>query len=359
MEIYFLLIFIVVLLDIILKPKEKIKNRKIYLMCCFIFFTAIAALRDISVGADTKQFCLAFSGIQNIPLSLALNNYRYEKGFIVLCKILGALFNNSQSLIIFTSIFIQYTVFKFIDNNSKNVALSILIYILLNSYFMFLSAMRQAIAISILMIGFDKFYKNNKKVKFIISILLAMLFHSSAIFFIIILFIPKHRIYERKMLLLTLGITVGAFIFPNKFFYFFTLNSKYSGYQELTFFNGSEYAGFLNFMVCLTELIFVYLFSRKNINKNGNICNFYLYILSINLILFSLSIHISIFIRLVVYLEIFNIIYMPNMIEELSIKDNKKIIIPIYVILIFVYWCITSIYRPEWYGVIPYKIFIK
>ena len=117
MLIYIFLLIIIFLLDIIIKPNTSSKRRKRFLGLCMLLFLMISMFRDVSVGADTKQFYDAFTIIGNRSLELSFEYSRYEKGFILLCKLLSIVSNNPQILIIITSLFINCVVFKFIENN--------------------------------------------------------------------------------------------------------------------------------------------------------------------------------------------------------------------------------------------------
>ena len=55
--------------------------------------------------------------------------------------------------------------------------------------------------------------------------------------------------------------------------------------------------------------------------------------------------------------NIFNIIWIPKFISNINKKEDRTIILFILIICLFMYWFIISMYRPEWYGVIPYKTF--
>lgn len=357
MYIYILLIILIFLLYFIIKPNKSQKKKKNFIVSCFFLIIIISAFRGISVSKDTSQYCRAFSNIASQSLELSFENYRFEIGFIIFCKILGMISNEPQILIIVTSIIIFGAVGKFIYNNSENSLLSILIFIFLNYFFMYMSAMRQALAIAIILYGYDTFLKNNKKFKFVISVLFASLFHVTSLVVLIFLVLPKFS-YKNVAFIFTMLLAIIAYVIPDKIFSLLTMYSKYSGYANLSFYEGSDYAGLLNFIMYFCLLVFSYCYSKSLIVKDKNI-NSFLYILSINLFFYSLACKISIFSRVTTYFNIFNIIYITNIIANIKNKDTKKIILFVFPILICLYWFIIMIYRPEWYGAVPYVSFLN
>ena len=159
MYIYIIIILLIVLLGCAIRPNSNKKRKKIYLTIVFIILAIVASLRAYTVGVDTEQYCIAFDKISEMTIEQAKEDTRYETGFVVLCKILSYVYDNYQILIIVTSIFIMYAVIRFIYEESNDCILSLLLFVLLNCYAMYMSMMRQAIAIGIILLGYIIFLK--------------------------------------------------------------------------------------------------------------------------------------------------------------------------------------------------------
>ena len=361
--IYFGVIFVLIVCNLILYPINNNNKKKIYLFISFMILSLISALRSKNVGVDTSLFYKGFEEIILLKFS-ELDIMRYEYGFMLLCKFLSYITHNPQILIIVTSIFINYAVVKFIYLNSKNVSYSIYIYILLNHYFLYMNVMRQAIAIAIILLALEDLKQNNIK-KFVVWVLVATMFHYSAILCISFIFIKQiqyKKKYNLALIILSIFITINIQ-------YIFLLMAKiipqlapYVGSE----FDTSNYFGALfNFLVSVAILIFG-IFCNKQydeevaIYKNSNDCLSFIYKLIICYVICSLlEMQIGIFNRITPYFSIFAIIWIPNNLIKI-LKSKTRLCFNVFVFMfLFMYFFIIAYYRPYWYGCIPYTFFIE
>lgn len=354
MGIYVFLIVFTYILGYIMRPNKVKENRKVYLIIVFSILTIISAIRNYTVGVDTWQFCGDFVKIGKLTFFEAMEKTRYEIGFIVLCKILYFISANHQILIIVTSVFIMGAIGLYIYEESTDVIMSSLIFILLNCYAMYMSVMRQAIAISIILIAYVLFFKKNKTLKYIISVVLASLFHSSAIFMVILVLL-KDKKFERKYYHIAILMAIVFFVFSDTIFDIVTMVfPTYAGYKNSSFFESNYFASLINAVVAFA--FFTYgIMTNKEDYKDKEKTNFYSFLMLFNFLFYVLTIRINIFARVTTYFNIFNIIWIPMIIDNLTKNKNSNRIIMISCIT--AYWLVVSIYRPEWYGVIPYITF--
>ena len=355
MGIYILLIIVATLFNIIIQPDRTEKRKSLFLKIMFVFFVLIFALRSYHIGNDTNQYYFGFDIINNNPLTYSLNNLRFEKGFIILCKFISLFTNDSQWLLFGSGLIIVSSVLYFIYKNSNKTYISLLLFVFLNYFFMYMSAMRQAIAISIVLFGYEFFLKKDKKIGFILTVLLASQFHSSALVTIILLFLPKKAVYDNKKMLFAILISIFSYLFADNLFRIFTANNKYSFYLTSEYYNGNTLAGYINYLVCLVILLFSNVFG-KNIKNDSNY-NWYLYLVSLNLIFYALAAKISIFTRITTYFDIFNCVFLTYTLVNINNSYNRKVINVLFYILFAAYWITVCIFRPEWYGCVPYKFF--
>lgn len=358
MEIYIVILFIIVLLGITLKPNKDIKRKKIFMVIVFGVITIIAAIRSSSVGVDTEQFCFAFERIKIMTLSNAFNFFRYEKGFIVLCKILSYIGTNNQILIFCSSLIIFPMIGMFIYKNSKDVVLSSILYITLNTYAMHMNVMRQALAISIFILGYELFFKKNKFVKYFIVVVLASLFHQTALIMLILIML-KNRKYSGKIYLITNVIAILTFVLaPIVWRIATSLFPTYVGYANTEYINSSYLAGTISAIIVWLILTMGMFFERKN-NEKDSVYHFCAYIMSILFIIDVLVIRINLFVRLATYFGIFTCIWLPSTLHNIQDKNEKVLMKYIVIVCFSLYWGVLSINRPEWYGVIPYNTFMQ
>lgn len=105
----------------------------------------------------------------------------FEIGFVLFCKFIGTLCSNHQIMLFASALVSIVPVGYYIYKNSKNAWLSMMVYTALPffgpAYF---SAIRQGIAIGFVVYSYE-LIKRKKLIGFILVILLASTFHSSAI----------------------------------------------------------------------------------------------------------------------------------------------------------------------------------
>jgi len=355
MGIYIILLILLIIIGDILKQNKNLKNKKIYIIISFILLGVISAIRSSSVGADTQQFVNAFMKIEKLTLPNAINTmgYRYEEGFIILCKTLSLITSNPQILIIFTSIFINGAVCIFIYRESKDVVLSIVLYILLNYYFSYMNIMRQALAICIILLGYTYFLKKDKKILFVLSVLLACGFHTTSLLVLAIIFIKDIK-YETVHYIATLIVAVLGFLVAPQLFQLASkfLNS-YSEYVNSEFYESNYFAAVFIFLVNLTMLTVSFLSNRR---KNVGLSQL-LIMSSITVIVSAIGIRITLIERMANYFNIYNIVLLPNAIANNSKKITRKLIYVSVLAFGIAYFLIIMRFRPEWYMVLPYTTF--
>lgn len=351
MYIYIFLIFIIVILFTV------IKNKKKALFISFVLMTIVAMLRKYTVGVDTSQFFNDFTRIISNN-SWDFLNFRYELGFFYLCKFLGTMCSDGQVLIIITSIFINYSVYRFIKKNSPNYLLSTLLYILMNCYFSNMNIMRQAIALAILLLGYN-FLKEKKVFNYLIFVLLASMFHTVSFASLLLLFfyiLPnKKSVYYFEIIL-----AMVTFIFYKQFFSILSLGLGYNGYAD-TVFGESNYFGSLIIALELLFIIsFLFMFSY---NKNNKYKNDNTRILTISVILYIwfsfLVVRMNIFNRISSLFSIYSIILIPILLEKMKNNNinNYKLSKIICILIFAISFLVIMIYRPEWHGTIPYYFY--
>lgn len=358
MLIYIIIILLIIFLGYALKPNSNKKNKKIYLIIIFIVLAVVGAIRDYTVGVDTEQYCKAFRDISQLSIEEAKKETRYEDGFIVLCKVLSYICNDYQILIAFTSAFIMYAIGRFIYEESNDVVMSSLLFIVLNCYAMYLSAMRQALAISIILLGYILFLKKGKYIKYIIMVVIASLFHQSALIMIFLIFFYKLK-FKNKYYLVAIILSVCIYGLTTPIFGILTkIFPTYSYYLGSQFFVSNYFASLLNAIVAIIFFtIGVYYNKFKDREKDK--ASFYAFMCMFNVIFYVATIKISIFSRITTYFNIFNIIWIPIFLSNISRKQDKQMVSFTLLLCVFLYWGIISVYRPEWYGVIPYKTFFR
>lgn len=347
-------IFIVLFLLFNIFSKKR-RNSEIFLKITMILFTLISAFRSYNVGTDSRMYIGEFFKVEEILFS-DIGTLRLEKGYITLYKIIDIFTNNYQWVFIVTSIIINYSMYKFIKKYSENYAFSSLLYFSLNIYFAYMCIIRQGIALAIILLGFD-YIINKKYLTFLLLCLFASLFHTSAI--IMIILIPLRMLnfkatLNNVLLISVCGSVISILISKPIFMIFANLltdYNKYIGhsiYFEKSLITAPLYTIF-NFILLIMPFIIFKKEKMEAILKENRDINFIVLILCVATIISAASINISILSRLFYYLNIFNIIYVTNLIE----KSKNKIVYQIIIIVITLCY-VGVITNMGWYGVNDY-----
>lgn len=182
------------------------KANKPYMFMC-ICFILLAGLRFF-VGSDTHNYVYDFSVMPDLS---RLSEYhrldsRYQFGWDAYVCIIKSIFGNFVFVQLITAIIVNVIIFCFIKRNTTNVFVALLFYYILNYFEYNMEIMREAIAVVLGLIAV-MCYERNKKLHFILLIILAFEFHISAIILAIIPFITKVK-YSRKLVLITILLSV-------------------------------------------------------------------------------------------------------------------------------------------------------
>ena len=213
--------------------------------------------------------------------------------------------------------------------------------------------MREAMAISIVLIAFD-FFKNKKYIIFSILVLLASTFHFSAIVFFMVIPFSKIK-FSKKNIFISIIVFILLFIYGETIFILLSkISPRLSDYINSVWGKGNLFGALFNFLVIAFQLIFGVLIYNKNKKININQLDIYFSIMIIATAISILVMRATIFDRFLSYFSIFTIIWTPNCI--LQIKNSKKKLL--YIIIIFtlflLYFIVIGTFRPEWNGAIPY-----
>lgn len=211
-----------------------------------------------------------------------------------------------------TGIICLIGVYFFIKNNSKNYLASIYVYITMNFFIFLFSGLRQAIAISIVLMSIE-FIKNKQPIKFALTIIFASMFHTTALIFlpaIIIAYKKINKNYIKWVGIISIVLLIikqpmlqliTQFIYKN-----YTISQTGEGY---------------NYLILLTIIVAISLYIRKYFEKEENEKNLMFYnfmIVTIPLqILATVQGNIA---RLVMYFSISLVILIPNIIQTIEEK---------------------------------------
>lgn len=193
---------------------KKYDKNVLLLFNIFFFFipsTFVMGFR-YGVGTDYNSYESIFVSInQNIQTTMVDN---IEYGFYYLNKFLSLLTNNPQSIFVLSSLLIMGFYISGIYKRSRDNSLSFLLFIGLGYYFNSMNGLRQFIAIAIVFFAthYLETFEKGSNFKFITWVVIASLFHKTALIMLIFLICVKYL--KGRFFFIVTGL-ISLFIFLN------------------------------------------------------------------------------------------------------------------------------------------------
>lgn len=368
---YFLIIYIVLWGLVLGTGKQPKIKRRLYIILTFGLFTVLAAFRAENIGNDTVEYLRIF---KDISLAGDMSNYiwRYEIGYLWLNKILSLLTPQPQIILIVTSVIIMVGFARFIYKHSQMPWLSTYLFFTLGYYGMSMNTIRLSIAIVIILFSYD-YLRKQELIKFILAVILAFLFHRTAIVFLLAWPITKLKFNYKTVMYAGIGSVLIYTIFPIILRILLKIFPTYEYYLGSLYLNGEiRLASVMNLLVGISIIVMgVFVNYHKQNNTiayaNNNTLNiaerkildgqFMTLLLVAGTSVIFISFNFNLLNRVGDYFLVFSIVYLPNAIKQLKDKKLEILIIYTVVVLFFAYSTMILIMRPEWNIIYPYNFY--
>lgn len=304
-------------------------NRNSFILI-WVFLTLIAGLR-YNVGTDYITYDAIFSDVLDVNVT---DTYLWiEPGYLALINFVDII-NGTNQLVLFIiaslSMYYYYNAFKYFNNSKLYLILSLLFFIAI-LYFPIINISRQMLAVSIFFFAI-KYIIQKQFIKYLLFILLAAMFHKTAIILIPMYWLLNIK-YSKFGLIIFFIISILILILnPIQLLINIIISN------ELPYYNYFEYKTIvnnellLNFLTMLKLSIFIPLLSLidRNQPKYNLIFNGILFFI----ILKMLILNIEILNRLLFYFKPILIVFIIVSILNLSKKVNSLKHILIFSLLI-------------------------
>lgn len=333
----------VVVLFSLLFPKDK--RNGFICIGCFLIIWLIQALRDVSIGIDLESYIPFF---ENSPSRGVFDYYNnnFEKGYQLFNSLIALyLTDNPNVFLAIVSACTLIPVSVIFYRYSRNVFISFTVYSALILYHFSFSGLRQALAIGIIAISYY-FIVDRKPLWFTISVILAMFFHSSAVFFIVAYPLCNWIKMSNKQYLFIAIIAIVCLFFLRPL----------AESLMLVFFPEGRYAGYLshevtmsyNFMILLL-VVFLMTFLARGINIERYRILLFVAVLCQGLGLISTSAS-----RLAYYFILFVPLALPEIGAAMTRIPQRIFNVSVFIFMVvFFFYCNSGGYLQ----VIPYKFF--
>lgn len=188
MEIYFLVLIVVVLFAF-LSRKSKSKFLSVLLLgIAFVVMVLVAGLRDHHVGTDSMAYTYFFSRIRTFSIAMSYGYELEEYGFWILMWLVHYVSDQYMFLFLAIAIIVIGCYHIAILKYSEFIEISYFVFLTMGFYLFFFNGARQGIACAFYALAVGKMLERSF-FKYLIYVMIAFLFHKTALMMIPIYFI--------------------------------------------------------------------------------------------------------------------------------------------------------------------------
>lgn len=336
--------FSILLLGGILELKKE-HSRKKFLFISALLMILVNGMRNIYLGVDdTYNYYEGFTYAQNSSISDILMYTTKDPFYYVFAKYAGYLtFHNFTCYLLFVaSVFIGSYMWM-IKKYSPNLLLSVVLFLSFGVFSVSMFLVRQILAISVLMYSI-KFLQSRNVKGFYLCVLIAALFHTSALVFAIVYPLLYVKINLKTILayIASIILVMQSLLIILDRFGIFMIDLRFAGYEN------SERTLSLSGFFQMALLLLVCLYRKKQIQaKFNNINTDILFHLSfIALVFQSGTIVIAEMFRIALYFKMFLFILVPMAFSTFDNVKKRRYTICLYILLIAYY--IKSVYNTDY-----------
>ena len=294
----------------------------------------LLGLRMPSVGVDTARYVYIFQHFN-------FKDFDYEYGYMILNYLLSSFTDNERVFLLTTALLSIVPVGIMIYKYSEKPFLSWFVYICMFYYSFNFSGIRQSLAASFLVMAF-MLIVNKHPVWASVFVVVASSFHTSALIFLIAVFLRNHK-WKKIDILIVLFSYVFIFIFRVPLFNLIT-SIFYEEYQAV------ETDAYTWMFVHI--LLLVLLYYLKSFLDDDKIVDFALTLFTVGcsfMLLTSVGTNV---LRVANYFNVFIVLLIPNL---MKIFDAKSRLIVVWLgVLVLSYFYYTHLQNNPYY-IIPYK----
>ena len=321
------------------------KAKKNYLVLCGIVLILFMGLRNPRLGStDTVNY---YNNMLRAISASSWSEYYvedyFEGGFQLFVFLLSRVFKHAQALLFITSAIYVFFICFFIYRNSEDLVMSLVMYITLGLMTFEMQGMRQAIAMSICLLAYE-LLKSKKKWWFLLTVILAMQFHRTAIIFALVLLVFNLGYSTLKLIIVFLSSIVSLLLtdriisLGNQFF-----DRNYTYVKET--------GGYVATLIYVLIFIFSVLFNRRLKTDKNQSAMFY--VLSMGAISYLMRYTgVMIAERISFYFMFSQMAMLPGSLRHIDGRNRAIIKITVHLLMILLF-----VYRLNGSDFLPYRFF--
>lgn len=308
------------------------------LIAIAVLFTIVLGLRDYGVGTDTLIYPEEYFKQAGMFSFLDIVDYysEYDVGYLFLGVLANFIWDDSQSMLFFTEALIITTTLIGVYRLKQRFDFPYVIYLLLYCL-MFLNPslnyMRQNCSVSFLLLGFS-YMLEQKWGKYVIFQVVAFLFHSSSVLFLVVAYFYALSLYtsDKIRYLLTIAFFLGVAIAVISFYQYLQILSELGAvsetygerYGEASQYSSENLYG-VSYMayIFLNYLIIFYSYKKEVLSKENQYMLLCLYTSSV--LFFYTSTFVVFLSRLAIYYDYIVAVYLAVILFSKQIPAYMRI----------------------------------
>ena len=293
-----------------------------YLTVASIILALITGFRGKYVGADTSGYIRNFHSMRRIPFFTAIGEKtgRFESGYKFFTRFVGIFTDNEVIFFCVCAAIFAICLWKYINKNSKNKFMSIMLYFTVTGFQFQLSGIRQSLALAVILLSFE-YIKERKVIKFLILSCIASLFHTSALAIIPMYFTAYIKINFKNFLLYLIGV-ISAIIYANPLIKLFLNFGDYNRYIDEA---GADGGAIFVVLMYIITIIAAYIYQEPYKKQNKH-AKFFFNMTFVSLVIYILRYFMVLVERVSYYYQFAFIVLLPNVIESIPDKKTRNFI---------------------------------
>lgn len=312
------------------KENNKIQIIDIVTMCILV---VVSALR-CNVGSDYVSYYLRYNSITNVysgikDIIINSNSVMFD----ILAYIVKIIVNNEYAIFWVVALIIYPCLIIVLRKNFKKPYIGLAVYLFMGFYSISNNIIKQYLAMCLILISY-KYLISRKKLKFIFIVIIASLFHSTALIAALLIILSTKIKANGLSLVIANFIGVTCFMF---FDVFITIFEKYIPYNYYIYIQNNygsmikQTIGVIGYVI-IYNLIIIILLRKKDVLKINNI-NIAVLIIAIPVNILAIQCWpIS---RVCLYLYQFIIFIAPKLLDYNYEKNNlRKNVVFFYLLMI-------------------------
>lgn len=329
--------------NIVSYREQEIVRKRYVIFLCFICILQ-SGLRHVAVGPDTYGYYIMFQDILTTSwneifrnfVDVYVNGIGKDAGYSFLEKVFQIFFPDYRTYLFFIAIFFFISFGQFVyknTNNLRDVVFAFILYQALFYSFFSITGLRQTVAISLALLGFECI-KTRKLIPFLFLMLLAAMMHKSALIFVPFYFVANIKFTK---LMYTASIAVFPLLMIAKRNFAILLATLSSSEEYMAYAISTNKAGTYIFTLLILLLaVFGWLFMSATLKTYPQSYRFY-NAMSLAILFTPLTWVDPNLMRVELYYSIFMIVFIPAIVNSICVEIKSiRTFIYISIILLLV-----------------------